>query len=76
MKFCIIIGKNARNTCGMLSEAYGGEIMKKSSVFEWHKPFKEGLENMEGDERSYRPRSCKPMKLSKKCRIWCVQVNV
>jgi hypothetical protein len=25
----------------MLSEAYGGETMKKSSVFEWHKRFKE-----------------------------------
>jgi hypothetical protein len=36
----------------MLSEAYGGEILKKSSVFEWHKRFKEGWENMEDDERS------------------------
>jgi hypothetical protein len=25
----------------MLSEAYEGETMKKSSVFEWHKWFKE-----------------------------------
>jgi hypothetical protein len=26
----------------MLSEAYGKEAMKKSTVFEWHKWFKEG----------------------------------
>jgi hypothetical protein len=35
------LGKNASDTCALLSEAYGGEAMKKSSVFEWHKWFKE-----------------------------------
>jgi hypothetical protein len=30
--------------------------MKKSSVFEWCKRFKEGRENVEDDERSGRPR--------------------
>jgi hypothetical protein len=28
-----------------------------SSVFEWHKLLKEGLENVEGEERTGRPRS-------------------
>jgi hypothetical protein len=41
----------------MLSKAYGGEIMKKSSVFEWHKWFKEGHENVEDNESSGCPRS-------------------
>jgi len=41
----------------MLSEAYGGEAMKKSSVFEWHKRFKEGHEIVEDDDRSGRSRS-------------------
>jgi hypothetical protein len=36
----------------MLYKAYGGEVMKKSGVFEWYKQFKEGCENMENDERS------------------------
>jgi hypothetical protein len=31
--------------------------MKDSSVFEWHKPFKEDRENVEDDERSGRLRS-------------------
>jgi len=35
------IGKNASDKCVVLSEAYGGEAMKKSSDLEWHKPFKE-----------------------------------
>jgi hypothetical protein len=35
------LGNNASDICAMLSEAYGGDAMKKSSVFEWHKWFKE-----------------------------------
>jgi hypothetical protein len=31
--------------------------MKKSSVFKWHKNFKEGYKNVEDDERSGHPRS-------------------
>jgi hypothetical protein len=34
----------------MLSEAYGGEDIKKSSVTEWRKQFKEGHEYEERDE--------------------------
>jgi hypothetical protein len=30
------LGKNARYTCAMLSKAYGGEAMERSSVSEWH----------------------------------------
>jgi hypothetical protein len=41
----------------VLSEAYGGEAVKKSSAFEWYKRFKEGRENVENDEKSGRSRS-------------------
>jgi len=41
----------------MLSDAYGGEAMKKYSVFEWHKLFKEVHENVEDEGRSGRPRT-------------------
>jgi hypothetical protein len=34
IKFCAKLGKNASETCAMLSNAYGVEAMKKSSVFE------------------------------------------
>jgi len=55
IKFCVKLGNNASDTFTKLSEAFGGEYMKRSSVFEWHKQFKEGRENMEDDERSGRP---------------------
>jgi hypothetical protein len=41
INFCAKFGKNASQTCAMLSKVYGREAMKKSSVFEWHKWFKE-----------------------------------
>jgi hypothetical protein len=36
------LGKNANDTCAMLSDAYGAEAVKTSVFFEWHKQFKEG----------------------------------
>jgi hypothetical protein len=51
IKFRVKFGKNASDTCAMLSETYGGEAMKESSVFEWHKRFKEGHDNVEDDDR-------------------------
>jgi hypothetical protein len=39
IKFCVKLGKNASDTCTMLYEAYGGEVLKKSSAFECHKLF-------------------------------------
>jgi hypothetical protein len=37
------LGKNASDTCAVLFEAYGGETVRKSAVFEWHKWSKESL---------------------------------
>jgi hypothetical protein len=44
-------------TYEMLSDACRGEAMKKSSVVEWRKLFKEGREDVEDDTRSGRSRS-------------------
>jgi len=43
IKFYVKLGKKAYGTCAMFLMAYEGEAMKKSSVFEWHKWFKESL---------------------------------
>jgi hypothetical protein len=42
IKFYVNLGKNASDTCTVLSKAYGEEAMRKSSV-EWHKRFKESF---------------------------------
>jgi hypothetical protein len=46
IKFCMKLGKIASDICAVLSEAYGGETLKNSSVFEWHKWFKEKMKMM------------------------------
>jgi hypothetical protein len=41
-KFCVKVGKSASETLALLTVAYGEYAMKKSSVFEWPRRFKEG----------------------------------
>jgi uncharacterized metal-binding protein len=41
IKFCIKLTKNSSDTCEMLSKDYEQEDMKRASVSEWHKQFKE-----------------------------------
>jgi hypothetical protein len=42
IKFRVKIGKSASETLALLTVAYGEYAMKKPSVFEWHRRFKEG----------------------------------
>ena len=51
IKFCSKLGKNAKDTYGMLQTAFGASCMNRASVFEWHKRFKEGRESVREDER-------------------------
>jgi hypothetical protein len=44
IKFCVKLGDNASDICVMLSQAYRGEAMNKSSAFGWHKRLKEDHE--------------------------------
>ena len=51
IKFCFKLGKNARETYGMIQTAFRPSCMNWASVFEWHKRFKEGRESVRNDER-------------------------
>ena len=51
IKFCFKLGKNARETYGMLQAAFGASCMNRAWVFEWHKRFKEGRESVRDNER-------------------------
>ena len=54
IKLCFKLGKIATETYGMLQAAFGASRMNRTSVFEWHKRFKEGRESVRDDERSGR----------------------
>ena len=51
IKFCFKLGKNAKDTYGMLQTAFGASCINRASDFEWHKRFKEGRESVRDDER-------------------------
>ena len=51
IKFCFKLGQNATKTCGMLQIAFQPFCMKRASVFEWHKRFKEGRKCVRDDEK-------------------------
>jgi transposase len=57
IKFYVNIGKSASETLALLTVAYGEYTMKKSSVFEWHRQFKEGREDVQDDPRSGQPKT-------------------
>ena len=51
IKFCFKLGKNATETHRMLQTAFQPCCMNRTSVFEWHKRFKEDRESVRDDER-------------------------
>ena len=57
IKFCVKIGKSTSEMSAILTVAYGEYAMKKSSVFEWHKWFKEEREKVQEDPRSGQPKT-------------------
>jgi hypothetical protein len=57
IKFCVKIGKSASETLALLTVVYGEYAIKKSSVFEWHRWFKEGREHVQDDPRSGQPKT-------------------
>lgn len=57
IKFWVKNGKNPTDTLQHLRTAFGDHAMKKTSVFEWHKRFKDGRVNVRDDFRSGQPRT-------------------
>ena len=55
IKFCVKLGKTATETLKMLRDVYGDSSMSRTRVFEWHKRFVEGREDVEDDPKSGRP---------------------
>ena len=55
LKFCAKRGKTATETLKMLRDIYRDYSMSRTRVFEWHKRFVEGREDVEDDPKSGRP---------------------
>ena len=56
IKFCVKLQKTATETLAMLKMAYGEDnCMSRNRVFQWHRRFSEGREDVHDDPRSGRP---------------------
>ena len=51
IEFCFKLGKSATETYRMLQTAFRPSYMNRTSVFKWHKRFKDGRESVRDDER-------------------------
>ena len=76
IKFCFKLGKNTIETYGMLQTAFGASCINRTSVFEWHKRFKEGKESVRDDERCGRSKEVRiPELIGQRVRLgllcWC-----
>ena len=63
IKFCFKLGKNSRETYGILQTVFGASCMNRASVFERHKKFKEGRETVRDDERCGRSKKVNTQQL-------------
>jgi len=76
VKLCVKIGKSASETLALLTVAYGERAMKKSSVFEWHKRFKEGREKICKTTQEVDSQKCKgQMQMWTEYEPWCAQIE-
>jgi hypothetical protein len=57
IKFCVKIGKSTSETLALLTVAYSEYAMKKSSVFEWQRWYKEGRKDVQDDPRRGQPKT-------------------
>ena len=63
IKFCFKLGKNATETYGMLQTAFRPSCMNGTTVFEWHKRFKESRESVRDDKRCGRSKRVNTLEL-------------
>ena len=55
LKFLVGLGKTPTETFNLLQEVYGDATMSRTRIFEWHKRFREGREDVEDDPKSGKP---------------------
>ena len=55
LKFLVRLGKTPTKALKLFQEIYGDYTMLKTRLFEWHRRFKKGREELENDHTSGRP---------------------
>ena len=55
IKFFVKLGKTAVETLSMLKDVYGNQAMFRTQVYEWHKRFKSGRDDVEDNPKPGHP---------------------
>ena len=55
LKFLVRLGKTPTEALKLLQEVYYDDTMSRTRLFEWHRRFKKGREEVEDDHRRGRP---------------------
>jgi len=75
IQFCVKIGKSASETLALLTVAYGEYATKKSSVFEWHRLFKEGEKMWKTTQEVGSHKRKGQMQMWTEYETWCAQIE-
>ena len=59
LKFHVTLGKKPAECFQLLQNVYGADCMSRGRVFEWHKHFKSGREEVEDDPKPGQPSTSK-----------------
>ena len=63
IEFCVLNGKNRKETMEILVEAYGDAAMKRTALHKWYSWYKNGYESVVDEQRSGRPTSITSQKV-------------
>jgi hypothetical protein len=55
IKFCCNVDFSATKTVELIQKAYDNAALKRTTIFDWHKQFREGRDSVKDDEGSGRP---------------------
>jgi hypothetical protein len=55
IKFCFKVDFSATTTVQPIQKAYGDAALSRTTIFEWHKRFREGRESVRENKRISKP---------------------
>ena len=68
LKFLVRLGKTPTEALKLLQKVHGDDTMSRPCLFEWHRRFKNGKEEVEDDHSSGRPSTSRPVKTVERVR--------
>ena len=75
IKFCCKVDFSATKTVELIQKVYCDAALNLTTIFEWHKRFREVRDSVKDDERSDRPTTSQPMTTSPPSTKWSKKIE-